>query len=68
MDNLQATADKLASLITVALLGVFCAGAFIYSGVSESKQVEETVEVQILSIEQEILTEDQKKSRLRKNR
>lgn len=53
MDNLQATADKLASLITVALLGVFCAGAFIYSGVSESKQVEETVEVQILSIEQE---------------
>ena len=75
MDNLQATADKLASLITVALLGVFCAGAFIYSGASESKQVEETVNVQILSIEQEtapaVLGDPDggpKKSRLRKNR
>ena len=53
MDNLQTTADKLAGLVTVALLGAFCAGAFIYSGSSESKPVEETVKVQILSIEQE---------------
>ena len=53
MDNLQTTADKLAGLVTVALLGAFCAGAFIYSGPSESKPVEETVKVQILSIEQE---------------
>ena len=34
-------------------MGAFCAGAFIYSGSSESKPVEETVKVQILSIEQE---------------
>ena len=53
MDNLQTTADKLAGLVTVALLGAFCAGAFIYSGSSESKPVEETVKVQILSIAQE---------------
>ncbi|WP_303960974.1 TonB family protein [Succinatimonas hippei] len=53
MDNLQTTADKLAGLVTVALLGAFCAGAFIYSVSSESKPVEETVKVQILSIEQE---------------
>lgn len=53
MDNLQTTADKLAALVTVAMLGAFGAGAFIYSGSSESKPVEETVKVQILSIEQE---------------
>ena len=53
MDNLQTTADKLAALVTVVLLGAFGAGAFIYSGPSESKPVEETVKVQILSIEQE---------------
>ena len=53
MDNLQTTADKLAALVTVAMLGAFGAGAFIYSGPSESKPVEETVKVQILSIEQE---------------
>ena len=54
MDNLQTTADKLAALVTVVLLGAFGAGAFIYSGPSESKPVEETVKVQILSIEQEL--------------
>lgn len=56
MDSLQAKADKLAGVFTLAILGAFGAGAFFYSTATDSAEVEDTVNVQILSLAQEVTT------------
>lgn len=56
MDRLQVKADRLAGIVTLAILGAFSAGAFLYSAKIDSAEVEDTVNVQILSIAAEVAT------------
>ena len=55
MKDLQATADKFATLITTVLFIGCSAGVLLYSGSSESKAPEQTVAVQILAINEEVV-------------